>query len=115
MSSKCIFCKIAGKEIPSKIVYEDEEVLAFEDIDPQAPVHLVIIPKKHIPTILELEEEEKELIGHLHLIIKKLAREKSIAEKGFRIVSNCKEYGGQAVFHLHFHLLGGRKMGWPPG
>ena len=115
MSSQCVFCRLASKEIPAKIVYEDEEILAFEDIDPQAPVHLIIIPKKHIPTLLELEETEGSLIGRLHLVIKQLARDKSIAEKGFRIVCNCKEYGGQAVFHLHFHLLGGREMSWPPG
>lgn len=115
MSEDCIFCKIARKELPSKIAFENDKILAFEDIDPQAPVHLVIIPKKHIPTILDLAEGEEGLVGQIHLVIKRLAREKSIAEKGFRIVSNCKEYGGQAVFHLHFHLLGGRRMIWPPG
>ncbi len=113
--SDCLFCKIVEGEMETEIVYEDEKVIAFEDIDPQAPVHLLIVPKKHIATLLELEEEDLSLPGHVYRIANKLARENGIAEEGFRIVSNCKKEGGQTVFHIHFHLLGGRNMQWPPG
>lgn len=106
----CIFCKIINKEIPSKIVYEDDEVLAFEDIAPQAPVHIVIIPKKHIAKITEIEKEEEALIGKIYSVINKIAREKQIAEEGFRVIINCGENGGQEVKHIHFHLLGGKKL-----
>ncbi|RME62712.1 MAG: histidine triad nucleotide-binding protein [Nitrospirae bacterium] len=111
----CIFCKIASKEIPSKIVYEDELSVAFEDINPQAPVHILIIPKKHIPNTLALTEDDKALIGHLFMVANKIAQDKGIAERGFRLVNNCNAEAGQTVFHLHIHLLGGRAMGWPPG
>ncbi|MFN3406987.1 MAG: histidine triad nucleotide-binding protein [Caldimicrobium sp.] len=111
----CIFCKIVNKEIPAKIVYEDEKVLAFHDINPQAPYHILIIPKKHISTLLEIQEEDKELIGHIYLIIKKIAEELGFAERGYRVVVNCKEEAGQTVFHVHFHVLAGRPMDWPPG
>lgn len=111
----CIFCKIINGEIPAKILYQDDKVVAVADISPQAPVHLLIVPKKHIPTILDLEEIDKELVGHVYLIAKKLAVENNIAVNGFRLVTNCNKDAGQAVFHIHFHLLGGRKMGWPPG
>jgi histidine triad (HIT) family protein len=113
--SDCIFCKIIKKEIPSKIVYEDELVLAFKDINPAAPTHVLIIPKKHIPTLVDLTEEDAGLIGHIHLTASKLAKDLGLSEDGFRVVNNCKENGGQTVFHLHFHLLGGRSMLWPPG
>lgn len=106
----CIFCKIINKEIPSKIVYEDEEVLAFEDIAPQAPVHIVVIPKKHIEKITEIEKEDETLIGKIYSVINKIAREKQIAEEGFRVIINCGENGGQEVNHIHFHLLGGKKL-----
>ena len=106
----CIFCKIINKEIPSKIVYEDDEVLAFEDIAPQAPVHIVIIPKKHIAKITEIEKEDEALIGKIYSVINKIAREKQIAEEGFRVIINCGENGGQEVKHIHFHLLGGKKL-----
>lgn len=106
----CIFCKIINKEIPSKIVYEDEEVLAFEDIAPQAPVHIVVIPKKHIEKITEIEKEDETLIGKIYSVINKIAREKQIAEEGFRVIINCGENGGQEVKHIHFHLLGGKKL-----
>lgn len=106
----CIFCKIINKEIPSKIVYEDEEVLAFEDIAPQAPVHIVVIPKKHIAKITEIEKEDETLIGKIYSVINKIAREKQIAEEGFRVIINCGENGGQEVKHIHFHLLGGKKL-----
>ncbi|MDS1029445.1 histidine triad nucleotide-binding protein [Bacillota bacterium LX-D] len=108
--SDCIFCKIINKEIPGEIVYEDELVLAFRDIKPLAPIHILIIPKKHIPDLTSLESQDKELIGHIHLVAKKLARQEGIAEKGFRLVNNCKQDGGQVVYHLHFHLLGGRQL-----
>ena len=106
----CIFCKIINKEIPSKIVYEDDEVLAFEDIAPQAPVHIVVIPKKHIAKITEIEKEDETLIGKIYSVINKIAREKQIAEEGFRVIINCGENGGQEVNHIHFHLLGGKKL-----
>jgi len=111
----CIFCKIARKDIPSTIVYEDDLVTAFRDIAPQAPVHIVLIPKKHISTVLSLTHEDKELIGHMFLVAASLAREQQIAQDGFRLVTNCNRDGGQSVFHLHMHLLGGRSLTWPPG
>ncbi|MDK2860913.1 MAG: histidine triad family protein [Thermodesulfobacterium sp.] len=111
----CIFCKIVKKEIPSKVVYEDEKVVAFHDINPQAPYHILVIPKKHLSTLLDLTEEDKDLIGHIYLVINKLAKDLGFAERGYRVVVNCKEEAGQTVFHLHFHLLAGRTMGWPPG
>jgi len=113
--SECLFCKIAAGEIPAKIVFEDERVVAFEDIEPQAPVHILIIPRKHIPTVLDLDEEDQELLGYMHLVANHIAGEKSFAENGFRLVTNCKESAGQLVFHLHIHLLAGREFGWPPG
>lgn len=113
--SDCIFCKIVNGEIPSKKVYEDDKVLAFEDIDPQAPVHILVIPKEHIPSIKDINEDNIEVISHIHLVIKRLAKEKGIDKDGFRIVNNCGEKGGQTVGHLHYHLLGGRHLMWPPG
>ena len=111
----CLFCKITAGEMDTDFVYEDDKVVAFEDVNPQAPVHLLIVPKKHISTILELEEEDYSLISHIYKVANKLAEAEGIAEDGFRIVHNCKEEGGQTVFHIHFHLLGGRSMQWPPG
>lgn len=111
----CVFCKIADRKLPSKILYEDHICLAFEDINPQAPTHVLVIPRKHIATLLELKEEDKELMGHLFLIANKIAAEKNIAERGFRLVLNCNREAGQTVFHIHLHLLGGRPMHWPPG
>jgi len=111
----CIFCKIINKQINANILYEDDQALAFEDINPQAPVHILIIPKKHIPNNLAITDKDKELIGHLFQIANKIAVEKAIADKGFRLVTNCNKEAGQAVFHLHIHLLGGRVMHWPPG
>ena len=110
----CIFCKIVKKEINSKIVYEDEKSLAFEDINPQAPVHILIVPKKHIGALREMKEKDKSLIGHLLRVASRIALEKGLGE-GYRIVINDGEKAGQSIFHLHFHLLGGRVMGWPPG
>lgn len=111
----CIFCKIVQGIIPSDKVYEDDKVLAFKDINPGAPVHLLIIPKLHIGSVNELNEEHKELIGHIFIIAKKLAKELGVDESGYRIVNNCGEDGGQTVQHIHFHLLGGRSLNWPPG
>lgn len=113
--SDCIFCKIVDKKIPSKVIYEDDRVIAFEDINPQAPVHCLVIPKKHIPTLLDIKAEDEELISHMIKISNKVAKEKEIAERGFRIVTNCNPESGQTVYHIHFHILGGRIMHWPPG
>ena len=112
--SDCIFCMIANKEIPSKIVYEDEKILCFHDLEPQAPVHVLLISKKHIGSLDEVLEEDQDLLGHLMLKVKDIARELGL-EKGYRLVNNCGEDGMQTVKHLHFHLLGKRRMLWPPG
>ena len=113
--SECLFCKIAAGEIPTKIVFEDDRAIAFEDINPEAPTHVLIIPKKHIPTLLDIAEEDQELIGYLHMVANKIAADRSLTEEGFRLVTNCKKGAGQEVFHVHIHMLGGRKFGWPPG
>lgn len=112
---ECIFCKIALRKYPAKIIYEDDFSLAFEDINPQAPVHTLVIPKKHISTNLDLKEEDNVLIGHLFQVANKIARDKNIAERGFRLVMNCNPESGQTIFHIHLHILGGRRMYWPPG
>ena len=111
----CIFCKIISKEVPSKIVYEDERVLAFEDINPRAPIHILLIPKEHFGTLNEIPEEKKDILSHLLLKARQVAQEKGIAENGYRIVLNTERDSGQEVFHIHFHLFGGRRMNWPPG
>jgi len=112
----CLFCRIAKKEIPSKIVYEDDMALAFEDINPKAPVHLLIIPKLHIERVSDIREEnDNELVGHLISIANKIAESRKIRESGYRIIINCNKDAGQEVTHLHLHLLGGRKFSWPPG
>jgi len=111
----CIFCKIIRKEIPAEIVYEDDSVLAFKDIHPVAPVHFLIIPKKHIPTVLDIQEEDKELVGHIQFVAAGIVRESGLAGKGFRIVVNCLKDAGQNVYHIHYHLLAGRSLKWPPG
>ncbi|MBD3184447.1 HIT domain-containing protein [Candidatus Poribacteria bacterium] len=113
--SDCIFCKIAEGEIPAKIVFQDNHVVAFEDINPQAPVHVIIIPRKHIPTISDLTEDDQELVGYMHLVANKIAAKNGLTEDGFRLVTNCKKASGQEVFHIHTHFLGGREFGWPPG
>lgn len=105
-----IFTKIIKREIPAEIVFENEKVLAFKDINPQAPIHILIIPKKEIPTINDIKKEDKDLIGEIYLVIGEIARKLGIEEEGYRIISNCNDYGGQEVFHLHFHLLGGKKL-----
>lgn len=112
----CIFCKIAQKEIPSQLVYEDEQVAVFRDLEPQAPVHVLVIPKKHVQSLLALTAVDKDLISHIMIdVIPQLAKELQVDEKGFRVVANTGDEGGQSVEHLHFHLLGGRSMQWPPG
>jgi len=111
----CVFCKIAKGEIPSDIIYEDDKVLAFKDLDPQAPVHILIIPKEHIQSSNFIDENNSHIIAHIFIVINKLAKQLKIADEGYRIVNNCGEYGGQTVPHLHFHLLGSRKFSWPPG
>ena len=105
----CLFCKIVKGEIPSDKVYEDDEILAFKDIHPKAPVHILVIPKKHISSAMEIEEQDEALIGKMFTVIKKLAKEFGL-ENGYRIVNNCGSDGGQEVMHLHFHLLGGKKL-----
>ncbi len=112
---ECLFCRIVDKEIPAEIVFESDKLLAFKDVDPQAPVHILIIPKEHITTTNDLSNKHKELIGDILLTAKRLASEYDIAEDGYRIVFNCNKNGGQAVYHIHLHLLGGRQMKWPPG
>lgn len=112
---KTLFQKIADKEIPANILYSDDEIVAFKDINPQAPQHVLIIPRKPIPTVLDIEESEAGLIGRMVLVANKVARELGVHKDGFRLVFNCKEHGGQEVYHIHLHLLGGRQMKWPPG
>lgn len=111
----CIFCSIIKGEITSSKVYEDDRILAFKDINPAAPVHIIIVPKTHISSTNELDESNCDIVGHIFAIGAKLAKEMGISDKGYRIVNNCGEEGGQTVNHLHFHLLGGRLLQWPPG
>lgn len=113
--SDCIFCRIASHEVASTIVYEDEHMIAFEDIDPQAPVHVLIVPKRHVRSVSELKETEVELLDQMLLTAKHVAALMHVEHSGFRVVLNCNPDGGQTVYHLHAHLLGGRKMNWPPG
>lgn len=110
----CLFCKIIDKEIPSDIIYEDDQVLAFNDINPQAPVHFLVIPKEHIKSADEIDETHKSLMGHIIYVAAKLAEENEL-DAGYRIVNNCGSQGGQTVDHIHFHVLGKRNMQWPPG
>lgn len=111
----CLFCKIVAGEIPSAKVYEDDKVYAFRDIEPQAPVHILIIPKEHIASANELTEENASIVGHIFAVAAKIANDEGIADGGYRIVNNCGQDGGQTVGHLHFHMLGGRSLAWPPG
>ena len=113
--SDTIFSKIINREIPAEILYEDEDVLAFRDVSPQAPVHFLVIPKLEIPTINDIQSNQAELIGKMVLAAKQVASEQGVAEDGYRLVMNCNENGGQTVFHIHMHVLGGRAMSWPPG
>ncbi len=111
----CIFCKMVSKEIPVETVYEDEHVLVFKDVKPEAPIHLLLIPKKHITSLLDLDEEDIEVAGRIQLTCAHLAREMGLVERGFRVVCNCGDDAGQAVMHIHYHLLAGRLLKWPPG
>jgi len=111
----CLFCKIIKGEIPSKKAYEDDYVYAFWDISPTAPVHILVIPKKHISTLNDITKENSEVISKIYEAIPKIANENNIAEDGYRVVSNCNKAAGQTVFHIHFHLIGGRELTWPAG
>ncbi len=113
--SDCIFCKIIAGDIPSTKVYEDDKIFAFQDINPEAPVHFLVIPKEHIASLDTLDEGHKDLVGHINIQISKLAKDLGIAESGYRVVTNIGDQGGQTVHHLHYHVLGGRSMQWPPG
>lgn len=115
MHNDCIFCKIAAKEIPVEACYEDEQLIAFPDVNPAAPVHILLIPKKHIANLLELTAEDSGLFCHLMETVPKIAKNAGLGEDGFRVVINTKDNGGQTVYHLHIHILGGRFMTWPPG
>lgn len=106
----CIFCKIVRGEMPCSKVYEDDKVLAFNDIDPQAPIHVLVIPKKHYGSILDIKDDEMDIVAHIHKIINKIAKEKGIDKTGFRIVNNCGEDANQVVKHIHYHILGGKKL-----
>ena len=113
--SECLFCKIRDGEIPGDIVYENEHVLAFNDINPIAPTHILIIPKEHISTLNDIEEKHTQTMGEMFLAAKKIASDKGISESGYRVVFNCNQDGQQTVFHIHLHLIAGRQMTWPPG
>ena len=115
MSENCLFCKVVSGDIPGDIIHESDSVVAFRDINPQAPTHVLIIPRRHIETINDLEHGDRELIGDLYLAAKEIAEAEGLAEPGYRVVMNCNEMAGQSVFHIHLHLLGGRGLGWPPG
>jgi histidine triad (HIT) family protein len=111
----CLFCKITAGEMETEFVYQDENVVVFKDLNPQAPVHLLIVPKKHISDLNNLQSEDNELIGHIYQVAGKMAAKYEVADSGYRLVSNCGDDGGQTVYHIHFHLLGGRELQWPPG
>lgn len=111
----CIFCKIAKQELPATVVYEDEQVIAFNDINPAAPTHMLVIPKRHIASLNDLEKGDEVLVGRLQVVAAKLAEEQGFAEAGYRVVMNCNEDGGQTVGHIHMHVLAGRSLTWPPG
>mgnify|MGYP006084911171 FL=1 len=113
--TECLFCKIRDGEIPSEIVYENDYLLAFNDINPIAPIHILIIPKEHISTLNDIEEKHTQTIGELFLAAKKIANDKGISESGYRTIFNCNKDGQQTVFHIHLHLIAGRQMTWPPG
>lgn len=111
----CLFCKILAGEIPADIVYESNEAIGFRDINPQAPTHVVIIPRQHIATINDLDSGDEPVVGSLFLAARKIAAEEGLADDGYRVVMNCNAAAGQTVFHIHLHLVGGRALGWPPG
>ena len=111
----CIFCKIGKGQISSDIIYEDDKVVAFNDVNPQAPIHFLVIPKEHIESVNNIDNNNSNLVSHIYIIIARLAKELGIEEDGYRIINNCGEFGGQTVPHIHFHVLAGRKFEWPPG
>ncbi len=111
----CLFCRIVDGDIPAEIIHESESTIAFRDITPQAPTHVLIIPRRHISTINNLNEGDEELVGSLYLAAKEIAQQESLTDDGYRVVMNCGEGAGQSVFHIHLHLLGGRLLNWPPG
>ena len=113
--SECLFCKMVKGDLKPDVVYEDEHILAFRDINPQAPTHILIIPKEHIATLNDLKSTHENLMGKMYLAATKIAEKEKIAESGYRTIMNCNKDGGQEVYHIHLHLLGGRKMTWPPG
>lgn len=115
MPDDCLFCKIASGEMDAEIVHQDDDVVAFEDINPQAPTHVLVIPRKHVPTVNELEAADDELLGKMARTASRVAEERGLADRGYRLVLNCKEGAGQSVFHIHMHMLGGRALSWPPG
>ena len=115
MSSDCLFCKILAGEIPADLVYESETAVAFRDINPQAPTHVLVIPRKHISTINDIEQDDQAIVGSLYTAAREIAADAGIADEGYRAVMNCNEGAGQSVFHIHLHVLGGRAFGWPPG
>ena len=115
MSESCVFCRIARGEIPASLVYEDDEVIGFHDLAPQAPVHVLLIPRRHVATLLETGPGDVELLGRLQRAAVATAEKRGLDRDGFRLVTNCLAGAGQTVFHLHVHLLGGRLLGWPPG
>lgn len=110
----CLFCKIINKDIPAQVIYEDDQIIAFNDINPQAPLHFLVIPKKHISTLNDIKEDDRELLGHMVMTAGKIAKDQGIAQDGYRTVFNCNNHGGQTVYHIHLHVLGGKAMGWPP-
>lgn len=112
--SETIFTKIINREIPADIIYEDDKALAFKDINPQAPIHFLVIPKKAIATVNDIQPEDRELVGHLYYVTQQIANELGFAQDGFRTVMNCNEFGGQTVYHIHLHVLAGKPLGWPP-
>lgn len=111
----CLFCKIINGDVPADVVYQDDDVLAFRDISPQAPTHVLVIPRKHIATLNDIQPDDAELVGKLYLAAQKIAADEGIAEPGYRAVMNCNAGAGQTVFHIHLHVLGGRNLSWPPG
>ena len=113
--SDCIFCNIAKGNVPSQIEFEDDKIMVFKDINPQAPVHLLLIPKQHFDSLMEVDSEDSDIIAHIYMVAKKIAKQRGFDKYGFRIVMNCGRDGGQTVQHIHFHLLAGRNLQWPPG
>ncbi len=115
MKKDCLFCKIIEEKIPSEIVYSDDKILAFNDINPQSPLHVIFVPRKHVPTANDLSGDDYLLISHIFEKIKNFAHDKGVADGGYRVVVNCNKKGGQEIYHLHVHFMAGRDLGWPPG